>query len=74
MDLETGSNACEHDRLIVYSYDDEASSGMDTTVLCGYDKSNLKRFTARHMFVLVLETDDVVQGRGFLAQASTISR
>ena len=70
MDLEVGYNSCERDRVIIYSYLNENEFDGEPHVLCGYKDFESKQFSASHKFVVLLETDDIVQGRGFLAKAT----
>lgn len=70
LDLEVGINSCERDRVLIYSYSDDVTIEDEPVVLCGYKPSSANRLSALHKFVVVLETDEVVQGRGFLAQAT----
>ena len=63
------SNACYHDRVWIFIYDDMSTRPTAMTILCGH-KINLSILTARERFVVIMETDKVVQGHGFLMEVS----
>ncbi|CAK8677978.1 unnamed protein product [Clavelina lepadiformis] len=69
LDLE---DACFRDRILVYSdFDKKNMTSSDVVELCGYETLT-SSFEAKKNFVLLFQSDDVVQGRGFLAHLQVV--
>ena len=70
MDLE---ESCNQDRILVYpDFDVNSTSNEEAISFCGFNKVTAHTDVALNL-ILVFQSDDIVQGRGFLANLSVLS-
>ena len=69
LDLEDAS--CQRDRILVYPDFDADCSENPVHARCGY--RNVEMLEASNNVVIVFQSDDIVSGRGFLANVNVLS-